>query len=349
MNNPRGVNCVDDLLAAFKMNRMTHLLKKMQLMSKRFPSIAHIEVKRAYKKDLTWSELSPVISSFQNLTSISFAGTEVYDDDIVNIAKGCRKINRVCLFMTPIGDEAVVTLATHCKLEYVEIGETKITDDSLQSLAQCTHLQYLDIEKTGVTDKGIKSLVRGCKSIKTLIMSETKITDESAQDIAFLNDLRTLDVLDCTISHEFLVIVTRSCPKISWLVLSDLDGDATLEYAIAPYCQNLIVMHMFIYEGDLRFAPEPKYKALSIDGLNRLKGGCTLLRDVYFHFRQISAHRHIPFTIRNTKREAFESFTKETRKKAQEKALTSDYVAQAYAQFDTEQDYAYPIRRTIKL
>ena len=177
---------------------------------------------------------------------------------------------------------------------------------------------------------------------------QTKITDESAQDIAFLKDMHTLDVLDCTISHKFLMIVTRSCPKISWLVLSDLSGDATLEYAIAPYCQNLIEMHLFCYEGYLRFAPEPN-EALSIDGLNCLKGGCPLLRDVYFHFRQIPAHRHIPFTIRNTKREAFESFTKETRKKAADNALASDHVAQAYAQFDAEQEHTYAIRRTIQL
>ena len=327
---PHSVNY---LMAAFQMNRMDHLLDKMKLMHERFPSIEHIAVERASKKDLTWSTLSPVISLFQNLTSISFEAAEVSIDGILEIAKRCRKINRVCLHECHIGDDAVGALATYCELEYVEIDKTQITDDSLRSLAQCPHLQYLDIEETRVTDKGIKSLVRGCKSIRTLIMSGCQITDESAPDIAFLSDLRTLDVLNCWISHEFIAIVTRSCPKISFLMLCDLHGDATLEYAIVPHCWNLIEMHLFCSE---------RHTALSIDGLNCLKGGCPLLRNVNFHFR--------PLPCRNKKLvEAFESFTKATRKKAQDNARISDYVAQAYAQFDTDQDHTYTLRRTIKL
>lgn len=343
---PRAPHSVDCSTAATKKNRMEHLRDKMKRMHKRFPSIVHMAVEKQSKKNLTWSMLSPVISMFQNLTSISFAATEVTDNDILEIAKGCRNINKVCLNMCHIGDAAVDALAMHKKLEYVEIGETQISDGALKALAQCP-LQYLDIEKTRVTDKGIKSLGE-CKSIKTLIISWCKITDESAPDIAFLNDLRTLDIVNCSISHEFIAIVARSCPKISWLILSNLHGDATLEYAIIPYCRNLIEMDLFCCEGDIRFEHEPENECLSIEGLNCLEGGCPLLRNVNFHFRPLPSS-----STRNQKLiEAFRSFTNETQKKAKQKALKFDYVAKAYDQFDTDQDVIWRIiafERTIKL
>ena len=93
----------------------------------------------------------------------------------------------------------------------------------------------------------------------------------------------------------------------------------------------------------------PSQDFLTIEGLSCLEG-CHRLRDVEFHIH-FKPFQRVPIHVRSesTVNKAFESFTKEKHKKAQDKALTSDCISRAYAQFDAALEDLYEDKKTIKL
>jgi len=368
-----GLRC-EEHYVSFHMKIALHLLDKMKLMRRRFPSIGHIEVAYETKDEIrefpfAWCALTPVLALFTNLTSISFEMSEVSDDVIINIAKKCRKITKARLYNTRIGNAAVSALAEHCELEYLAIGATDITDDSLRSLAQCPKLWFLDVDNTLVTDEGFKCLATACKNISVLHMMGASIecfddhdismfpliTDKCAEHIALFRDLRTLDVLWCIISADFLITVGMSCPKLSWLKFSD-PNDPLLA-SIVPHFPYLIRLDLGSYEEALLLDPlhslltrgMSECDFISIEGLRCLEG-CHRLRDVEFHIKWLPRQR-VPISVREKSEviQAFKSFANAKLDEAQDKALTSDCISRAYAQFDADLADLYEDKKTIRL
>ncbi|MFA6207891.1 MAG: hypothetical protein WCT03_19335 [Candidatus Obscuribacterales bacterium] len=181
-----------------------------------------------YSFDPTYG-LSPLLElAADALSSISFLGSDITDDELTSIGRlgGIREIDISC---TAIGDAGLSYLAPLVRLTKLNLSSTKVTDQGLTVLEHLPLLEELVLDDTHVGDGGLSHIAK-LPSLKTLSLSFTRITNKGLAKLKEVGQLERLR-LNCTrISDDGLTHVARmKALKELWVRSTDVTYPGLVE------------------------------------------------------------------------------------------------------------------------
>ena len=184
------------------------------------------------------------LSKLAHFESLSFWGTTVDDDDLVQL-KPLENLRSIDLSFSQVTGKSIEVLSTHKKLALVNLTSCHVTDDHLAALSKMPQIAMLHLGRTNVTDNGLKHLDHleqivlldlenceisdtGLKSIgdlpviQSLWLSKTvrhgngdrsALTDNCVEYLATLNSLLDLRIADSQITDAKLKELRTSLPN----------------------------------------------------------------------------------------------------------------------------------------
>lgn len=99
------------------------------------------------------------LQRFPNLRSASFAGTNLDDIGLANVARA-KTLENLNLQDTEISDAGLACLANLPKLQYLRLkGNPQLSNACVRHLARLTHLVDLQVHETSINEAGLSELV----------------------------------------------------------------------------------------------------------------------------------------------------------------------------------------------
>lgn len=137
------------------------------------------------------------------ITSVDFRNSRVTNDDL-KVLQRLKKLTRVTLTDTAIGDAGLLHLGAVENLQDLQIGGTQVTDDGLAHL-QSLDLRTLYLSDTAISDAGLLQL-REFDKLYNLHLSRTSVTDEGMRTLQTLPRLDSVflegtDITDAGVAH----------------------------------------------------------------------------------------------------------------------------------------------------
>lgn len=167
-----------------------HNLRRLDLSNAEF--LSHKSLPKDY-----WSLPQVTVLNLSNCSQVN-------DDMIVNIARGCRQLIRVTLDnLSRLKGKGLAGLAAECdQLEYVSARfNTSMEDQALTALAKFRHIRLHSLDLTGctkLTSVGFEILARYCAHLTSLSLSQTSCQlAELRKFICILRNTRVLDISGC--------------------------------------------------------------------------------------------------------------------------------------------------------
>jgi Ran GTPase-activating protein (RanGAP) involved in mRNA processing and transport len=148
--------------------------------------------------DTSLKAISDVLPFLENVNVISFANTELTDDDVKLLGEGLSKasVHVLKLNNNKISNDGCATLATllsgNRNLEELDVSGNAISDAGVSALSALfsakNPLRSLKIESNRIGDKGISDLAAALRSasVPTLKFSKNDIGDAGAAAVASL-------------------------------------------------------------------------------------------------------------------------------------------------------------------
>ena len=111
---------------------------------------------------------------------------------------GLRDVNLYgCSKVTDVG---LKKLATHGRLESVDLFGVGVTDDGLGALRACTRLTSLSLPRSRhVTGKGLAELAQNCTALRRLDLTRCSRVGEGVPALRFCTKIETLILEDCNV------------------------------------------------------------------------------------------------------------------------------------------------------
>jgi internalin A len=178
-----------------------------------------------------------IVASLPELRDLNLSAHEEVGDAEVAILIKAKKLERLDLTRSPIGNSGIECLKDLTKLRELWLDTTKVTDDGLavltrlpnlgllyvsglritdaglERLATLKKLQVLSLEGTDVTDEGLASL-RELTDLRLLYLGTTKITDNGIAQLAALKSLEFLDVSGTKVTDTALEKLWEQIPGV---------------------------------------------------------------------------------------------------------------------------------------
>lgn len=171
-----------------------------------------------------------VIGTLAELEELSLDGAGISEQGMKSLLK-LKKLKKINLMHTAIGDEGVVLLAGLPELRSVHVSypfrrpsldrntfrisyddKVQITDRSLQALSGLVHLEELCLAETQLGDDGVKAL-QGLKKLRVLDLTDTKVTSKCFETLQKLTSLETLGLGGVKIDRKDIQELAESLPK----------------------------------------------------------------------------------------------------------------------------------------
>jgi hypothetical protein len=142
--------------------------------------------------DLTWLDLSLThitdqgmleIKNLPGVEELNLYFAEYVTDEGVAALKGWKKLRRLNLHGTKIGDAGLEHIAAIATLESLNVGSTLMSDVGLERLTQLTHLKELTMGGNELGDAGLQAL-RQMHGLTYLDLSGRQGTDKNVWTIA---------------------------------------------------------------------------------------------------------------------------------------------------------------------
>lgn len=136
---------------------------------------------------------------------------------------GLRDVNLYgCSKVTDVG---LKKLATHGRLESVDLFGVCVTDDGLGALRACTRLTSLSLPRSRhVTGKGLAELAQNCTALRRLDLTRCSRVGEGVPALRFCTKIETLILEDCNVQDEG-VAALRFCTALKQL---DIKGNTNV-------------------------------------------------------------------------------------------------------------------------
>jgi hypothetical protein len=198
---------------------MGHGLKRLDLPSTREPSFS-----MGHSKELVpqaWS-LPDLAALPDTIRSLRIRGKFLADDDVKGFARFSR-LEKLNLYETDLGDDAISSLAALPAVTTLCIRATKLTDRGFERLRDFPKLTHLEISRAELlTDEGLRHV----GSLKSLTVLELrvcpKITDQGLRALSGLVELDDLYLwTSARITDEGLAALGK-LPKLRAVQLGDL-------------------------------------------------------------------------------------------------------------------------------
>lgn len=97
------------------------------------------------------------------------------DNDALSTIAGFKKLSKLNLYSTAVGDADWGKLAGLGELRWLNIDKTNITDQSMAGLGQLTGLTFLHLGSTKISDAQLEQL-KGLSKLQQLIVTRTEVT-----------------------------------------------------------------------------------------------------------------------------------------------------------------------------
>ena len=139
-----------------------------------------------------------------NVTSVSFEGAELTEEDLAPLAK-LPTIRGVYITKSKVADSSLKFLSALVNLRKLMLAKTNIDGSCLQYVVNSPSLEYISLNHCPIVDKSLLHLPASLR-LRNLGLSNTLITDESLPHLAKFAEIRHLfaentKITDAGIAH----------------------------------------------------------------------------------------------------------------------------------------------------
>ena len=159
------------------------------------------------------------LGDYRQLRTLTLSDTDFSDADAPFISR-LKRIERLYLTRTRIGDQAIASLVACERIENLGLAWTAVSDASAERLAQLSALKNLVLSGTQFTDAGLLPLAR-LQRLQTLWLDDNAISDAGLANLRQIGSLRRLH-LNRTRLSEAAVGPLTTMTHLRWLHLMGL-------------------------------------------------------------------------------------------------------------------------------
>jgi len=177
-----------------------------------FPPVIEAAVRKALKK----GEGEPIgPDELQQVTELSSSSIDIYDDDLVHLAR-LPGLQRLVLTLSQVTDAGMVHVAALGQLRQLYLSGTRVSDAGLLDLKPLSGLTSLALNGTRVTDAGLAHL-DAFRQLDTLFLGEANVTDAGLRHLASRVKLQWLDLKRTSVTSAGLshLLTLRRLEKLN--------------------------------------------------------------------------------------------------------------------------------------
>ncbi|MBI5758088.1 MAG: SUMF1/EgtB/PvdO family nonheme iron enzyme [Planctomycetales bacterium] len=182
------------------------------------------------------------VEPFALKVATMFSKPAVTDDELARL-RGCRRLQTLLLFGTPVTGFGLSHLADVRTLTNLDLSTNALSDTGLATVATFTQLRSLNLTSNrGLTDAALAHL-RPLAQLETLWLDDLNITDAGVRSLSELHRLRRLHLATGPELTDIGVTqLIRQNAALELLAIADDSGRRTLApLAQAPRLQSLLI------------------------------------------------------------------------------------------------------------
>jgi len=147
-------------------------------MMSQFPRLKKLRISQCQFENAGLAHLAKVTT----LEDLDLSENNSINDSGMPHLSGLKKLKRLNLWRTFVGDAGVEKLAGLTAMEWLNLDNSQISDDCLKHLSGMSKLSFLHLGSTLVSDAGLPAL-NGLTALKDLKVTRTAVTEEGVAEL----------------------------------------------------------------------------------------------------------------------------------------------------------------------